>query len=57
MTNYIRKLLIIFLLCLISGVFNLIFTKTRPANSKIPTTYNVIWNTPSPDAWERTRYC
>jgi hypothetical protein len=52
MTNYIRKLLIIFLLCLISGVFNLIFTKTRPANSKIPTTYNVIWNTPSPDAWE-----
>ena len=47
-----RKFLIFVLLCLSSGVFNLILAKSHPPNSIIPTTYNVIWNSPSPDAWE-----
>jgi hypothetical protein len=47
-----KKTLIFVLLCLTSGMYNLILAKNHQADSKIPTTYNVIWNTPSPDAWE-----
>ena len=47
-----RKILILSLLCLSIGMINILLVKSQSANPKFLTTYNVVWNTPSTDAWE-----